>query len=99
MREIFLIIHFIGLSMGLGTSIAYIFLGRVASTLTQEKSKSFFFNALYLRRMGQIGLGLLIFSGLYLVLPFWSSLRSNPLLILKFGLVFFLTGLLFYQDG
>ncbi len=41
MREVMLIIHFIGLSMGLGTSIGFMILGNVASKLAKEDAKKF----------------------------------------------------------
>jgi uncharacterized membrane protein len=90
MREIMLIVHFLGLAMGLGTSIGFIFLGKAASKLEQEERLKFAVNSFALGRMGQIGIGLLVLSGLYLMTPFWSILPSNFLLQIKLILVFIL---------
>ena len=85
-----LIIHFIGLSMGLGTGIGFLIFGNVASKLEKEDAKKFMLNAFSLVKMAQIGLVLLVISGLYLMTPFWSTLRATPLLIAKLTLVIIL---------
>ena len=85
-----LILHFIGLTMGLGTSFAHAFLGAVTSKMSADESAKFRMNSLVLSRMGHIGIGLLIISGLYLITPYWSILPSSPLLILKLILVLLL---------
>ena len=90
MREIMLIVHFLGLAMGLGTSIGFIFLGKAASKLEQEERLKFAVNSFALGRMGQIRIGLLVLSGLYLMTSFWSILPSNFLLQLKLFLVLLL---------
>jgi hypothetical protein len=87
MRDIMLIIHFIGLAMALGTGFANLFLGIAASKLEPAERGSFMSKAIILGRMGQIGLGLLILSGLYLITPFWQELNVMPLLIAKLILV------------
>jgi uncharacterized membrane protein len=91
MREIMLIIHFIGLAMGLGTSIGYIFLAAAGSKMEKTEQQKFMFNSFSLSRMGQTGLVLLIISGGYLMTPYWSLLSSMPLLIAKLSLVLLLT--------
>lgn len=87
MRDIMLIIHFIGLAMGLGTSFAHMFLGMAAAKMSPEEAGKFRLHTMVLARMGHIGLGLLIVSGIYLILPFWNTLPENPLLITKLLLV------------
>lgn len=87
MRETMLILHFIGLSMGLGVSFSHAFLGKETATMSPEETTKFRLHTLALTRMGHIGLGLLIISGLYLIIPYWRTLPSNPLLIAKLTLV------------
>jgi len=99
MREFFLIIHFIGLAMGLGTSLGFIFLGKAAEAMPQEDRGKFMMNVIKLRRMGQIGLVLLIISGLYLMTPYWKTLAVNHTLITKLSLVLILAGLLTYSES
>lgn len=86
-----LMIHFLGLAMGLGTSFAFMFLGIARSKMDKEEGKKFALNTFALATMGHIGLGLLIVSGFYLITPFWGSLASMPLLIAKLVLVLTLT--------
>ncbi|XOV93645.1 MAG: hypothetical protein ACFHWX_02825 [Bacteroidota bacterium] len=88
MREIMLILHFLGLAMGLGTSFAFFFLGRTASKWELEERKNFMMKAFSISTMGHIGLALLFISGGYLMTPYWSILGSSPILITK--LVLFL---------
>ena len=83
MRETMLILHFIGLAMGLGTSFAMMFLGIASSKMEPAKGREFMLNATTIARMGQIGLVLLLISGAYLITPYWSVLMDEPLLIAK----------------
>jgi uncharacterized membrane protein len=87
MREVMLVLHFIGLTMGLGTSFAHAFLGIATSKMSTEDATKFRLHSLVLSRMGHIGIGLLIVSGLYLITPYWTILPSSPLLIFKLTLV------------
>jgi uncharacterized membrane protein len=86
-----LIVHFLGLAMGLGTSFGFMFLRIAGSKMEKEEGKKFALNSFALSRMGHIGLVMLIVSGLYLMTPFWGSLASLPLLIAKLALVLTLT--------
>jgi len=87
MREVMLTLHFIGLTMGLGTGFAQAFLGIVISKMPPGEATKFRLHSLVLGKMGFIGIVLLIFSGLYLMTPYWKVLPSTPLLILKLVLV------------
>lgn len=91
MRDVMLIVHLLGLVMGVGTSFAFFFLGKRASKLEGEEAPKFVVNTLYLGTMGHIGLTMLIISGGYLMTPYWKMLPTNPLLITKLLLVVLLT--------
>ena len=78
MREVMLILHFIGLTMGLGTGFAHAFLGIVISKMQPDEATKFRLHSLVLGKMGFIGIVLLIFSGLYLMTPYWKVLPSTP---------------------
>lgn len=94
MREAMLILHFIGLAMGLGTSFAFAFLGSAASKLSEEESFKFMATSSVVSRMGHIGLTLLVLTGLYLMTPYWSTLSDMPMLIIKLVLVLVLGALI-----
>ena len=87
MREPMLILHFIGLAMGLGSGLAFLFLGIAAAKMEPAKRSEFMINAFALARMGQIGLLLLVLTGGYLIIPYWNALGSMPLLVAKLILV------------
>jgi hypothetical protein len=87
MREVMLIIHFIGLTMALGAGFANLFLNTVAAKLEPAERGSFMSKITILGGMGQIGLGLLILSGLFLTTPYWKVLDEMPLFIAKLSLV------------
>ena len=91
MREVMLIVHLLGLAMGVGTSFASIFLGLRGAKLEGEEAPKYAVNNLYLGTMGHIGLSMLIISGGYLMTPYWPKLPTNPLLIAKLTLVLILT--------
>lgn len=83
MRDLFIIIHLIGLSMAVGTGFANLFLGAAAAKLDPAERGTFMARTMILVRMGQTGLGLLVLSGLYLMTPYWSVLSEMPTLIAK----------------
>ena len=87
MREIFLILHFIGLAMGVGTSIVMLVLGRASAKMEIEERKKFMMNASVARFVGHTGLALLILTGLYLMTPHWQDLGNMPYMIAKLILV------------
>jgi len=95
MRDLMLVIHFIGLAMAVGTGFANLFLGVTASKLEPAEKRSFMTKTMILGRMGQIGLGLLILSGFYLITPYWEVIGVMPLLIVKLILVALLLILVF----
>jgi len=83
MHDLFLFFHFIGLAMAVGTGFANLFLASVAAKLDPVERGKFMSRTFVLARMGQIGLGILILSGLYLITPYWAVLGSMPTLIAK----------------
>lgn len=83
MRDIALIIHFIGLAMGLGTSFAFMFLGKAAQKMEPTERAPFMGKVLVLSRMGHIGITLLFLSGIYLIVPYADVLLEMPLLLTK----------------
>ena len=91
MRTAMLIIHFLGLAMGVGTSFGFLFLGIAGSKMEKEEGKKFALSTFAMSTMGHIGLTMLIISGLYLITPFWGALGSMPLLVAKLALVLTLT--------
>jgi uncharacterized membrane protein len=89
-----LIVHFIGLAMGIGTSIGFMFLGMAASKMEKEEGQKFMLKAFALSKMGQFGLVFLLLSGGYLMTPYWSALGDMPLLATKLVLFIVLGGLI-----
>jgi uncharacterized membrane protein len=90
MRLFMLILHFIGLAMGIGTGMGFMFLGMASSKMEQHEARKFNINALALGKMGTIGIILLILSGSYLVIPFLPVIAHYPFLIIKLSLVLLL---------
>lgn len=93
MREVMLFFHFIGLSMAIGSSFAYMFLGFAASKMEIEERNTFFVNVSVISKMANIGLIILLISGFYLITPYWKVLGNMPFLISKLILVLILIGL------
>ena len=83
MRDVMLIIHFIGLAMGIGTSFTFMFLVIASSRMEEKEGRKFRLNTFALSKMGHIGLALLFISGGYLMTPYWKTLTTSPLLITK----------------
>ena len=87
MHSIMLIVHFIGLAMGIGTSFSQMFLGMASSKMEKAEAEKFQVKTLALTKMGVIGLVLLVVSGGYLMTPHWKTLSATPLLMAKLALV------------
>jgi uncharacterized membrane protein len=67
MHTLLLIIHFIGLALGLGTGFALFTLGLAAKDMAPADRGAFMRRAMVLGKNGSIGLLLLILSGVWLV--------------------------------
>jgi uncharacterized membrane protein len=63
-----LFLHFIGLALGVGTSFAMLTLGAAARDLAPEDRSKFMMRVSALRKNGSYGLGLLILSGIAMLL-------------------------------
>ncbi len=99
MKDVYLILHFIGLAMGLGTSFANLFLGISLSKLPREEAMRISMHTSVLVKMGQIGLALLILSGVLLLIPEWEKLSHCAFFLTKMALVAILTYLIFKISG
>ena len=94
MTDVMLMLHFVGLAMGLGTSFAHMFLGIASAKMEPEEARQFRLNTLALSRMGHIGLGLLVVTGVYLIIPYLPTISKYPFLIIKLVLVLVLGALI-----
>ena len=81
MRDLLLILHFLGLAMGLGTSFAFMFLGMASAKMSEEEAKKFRMQTMSLSRMGHIGLALLLLSGFGLIGQYLDNIADMPLFI------------------
>lgn len=64
MYEVFLILHFLGLALGVGTSFAFLTLGISTKSMNPTERTDFMLKASVLSKNGSIGLALLIVSGI-----------------------------------
>jgi hypothetical protein len=64
MQDLFLIVHFLGLALGVGTSFATLRLGLATKNLPPAERGEFFKRAIVISKNGSLGLTLLIVSGL-----------------------------------
>lgn len=94
MRDVMLIVHFLGVAMGVGAGLANFFLGATAAKMEKSEGIKFMLNTRAISRMGQIGLVLLFVSGGYLMTPYWKLLGSMPLLVTKLVLFLILGALM-----
>lgn len=86
MRELMLIIHFLGMILAIGP-IAVIVFSRMATSKMEDGQSAVFLHGLFrLVTVGHIGVTLSLISGGYLMTPYWSMLGSMPLLIAKLSL-------------
>ena len=64
MQDLFLVVHFLGLALGVGTSFAMLRLGIATKGLSPQERGQFYKHAMSLSKNGSLGLTLLIVSGL-----------------------------------
>ena len=64
MYEVLLVLHFLGLALGVGTSFAFFTLGVSTQSMSAEERTQFMLRASALSKNGSIGLALLIISGI-----------------------------------
>jgi uncharacterized membrane protein len=76
-------LHFIGLALGVGTSFALLALGASARELPAEERTKFMLRAEALRKNGAYGLGLLVLSGVGILLV------RGPAEVMRYGGAFF----------
>jgi hypothetical protein len=87
MRVAMLIIHFIGIALGVGAGFASLFIGSANKNLSAQERPAFMLRLRSLGYMGLTGLILLIISGGYLATPYWIALESMPFFIAKLCLL------------
>lgn len=91
--------HFLGLTLGVGTSFAMMTLGASTSELTPEERAKFMLRAGALRKNGSIGLALLVLTGLAMFIlrgPSAMLAFGGGALHLKLTLVVILCGVFGY---
>ncbi len=101
MYDVLLMVHFLGLAMGVGTSISMLTLGKAAQNLAPEERATFFARVGGLSRNGSIGLALLIASGLGLLFARGASTTfatAGGAFHTKLLLVVVLSGMLGYSQ-
>lgn len=99
MREFLLFVHFIGLALGLGTGFAFMALGIATKAMPPAEKGPFFMKVFVLSRNGNIGLALLILSGVALMFlngPAATMAAGGIWFKLKLGLVVVLSGIVGY---
>jgi uncharacterized membrane protein len=80
MLRVMMILHFIGLALGVGTGFAMVTLGFATRNLPPQDRAAFMLRASALGRMGAIGLLLLIASGIGLIYA-----HGEPMAVLAWG--------------
>ena len=87
MRELWLILHFVGLGVSLGAGVAIVALASQARTLSSEQLGAFLKQVRVLTFVGPLGLLLLIVSGLLMLGPAWAAVKTNGMFHTKLTLV------------
>ena len=101
MQDFLLIIHFVGLALGVGTSFATLRLGFATRDLPPAERAQFFKRVMALGKNGSLGLALLIASGLGMVFtrgPTSVFSAGGVAFHVKLTLVLVLAGLLGFMQ-
>ena len=87
MRELWLLLHFVGLGISLGAAVSILVLAGRAKGLSSEQLALFLKQVRVLTFVGPLGLLLLIVSGLLMLGPVWAAVKTNGLFHTKLTLV------------
>lgn len=101
MQDVLLMIHFLGLALGVGTSFAFMRLGIATKDLAPAERAGFMKHALSLSKNGSMGLGLLLLSGFAMLFTRGVSTvfgSGGGAFHAKLALVVILTGLFGYSQ-
>jgi uncharacterized membrane protein len=101
MQDALLIIHFLGLALGVGTSFAMMRLGMATKHLSPAERGGFMKHALSLSKNGSLGLTLLIVSGLAMLFTRGASTvfgSGGVAFHVKLTLVLILAGVFGYSQ-
>ena len=90
MKQILLIIHFIGMAMALGASFSSFFVSMTLSKYPKDEAIAMAKKNLVLIYLAKTGLVLLIGTGLKLMMPYMSAMKEMPWFHTKLTLVFLL---------
>jgi uncharacterized membrane protein len=101
MYQTLLIVHFLGLALGVGTGFANLRLGLATKDMDPAERGKFFMTALALSKNGSLGLALLILSGLAMMFLRGTQAtftQGGGALHAKLTLVLVMCGLLGYMQ-
>ncbi|NQW03281.1 MAG: hypothetical protein HQ485_04575 [Acidobacteria bacterium] len=101
MYDVWLMLHFIGLALGVGTGFAMFTLGLAAADMAPADRGAFMRRAFALSRNASIGLTLLVVSGVGLVMSLGVSAAlalGGPMFHIKLTLVVVMIGLFGYMQ-
>lgn len=87
MRDFMLVAHFSGLIIGAGTSFASLLLGVLSTKYDKERREQFLVSIFPLKYASNVGLSVLLISGLVLLSPYYNVLDQMLLAIIKLCLV------------
>jgi len=87
MKQVWLLMHFLGLLVGAGTGFAVFLIGQLAGRFDASYRRDVLVALFPLRYISYLGLLLLIFSGGMMIQPFVPGLAENSWLIVKLALV------------
>lgn len=99
MREVMLVLHFVGLAMGVGNGFAHMFMGMSLKNMSEEEANKLVLKTMVINKMGYIGLFLLVLSGGYLMTPYWDTLMENHSLLAKLVCVLLLIVMVVTMNG
>ena len=93
MKQILLLLHFLGLISGTGAGLAVYVIGMLAGRFDPACRRDVLIHLFPLRYLSYFGLLLLILSGGMMISPYWPGIAGNHWLVAKLALVFVLVAL------
>jgi hypothetical protein len=95
-RDILLLIHFMGLVMGAGSGFALFVIGFLSKQFPESTRAEILVKLFPLRYISYLGLLLLLVSGIPLLIPYGAAIHLMPLVMVKLTAVLIIVSLSIY---
>lgn len=94
MEKVLFFLHIMGLVMGIPSLFGFLYIQIATAKMSSEEAVNLTKDVLPIKRLGYVGLALMIITGIIMIYPYWTAIGSMPMLLAKLILVVLLIPML-----